>query len=101
MIREHHKFCKYQGLSFEIIVAHYASGMQTFENIGTLRDEGPREALRCSLVVCLSILPRQFSVVSELWTQQSIVLKSSLAERALCNINVVLPRASCTLLRLP
>ena len=96
MIREHQKSCEYQGLSFEIIVLHYGSGMQAFENRGTLSDEGPRAAIRCSLS-CPSILPRQFSVSPELWTQSTTVLKFFLAESALKNINIFLPRASCTL----
>ena len=36
----------------------------------------------------------------ELWTQRSIVLKFSSAESAIQNINIFLPRAPCTLLRL-
>ena len=46
MIREHQKSDECQGLSFEIMVAHYVSGMQAFEDIGTLSDQGPRAALR-------------------------------------------------------
>ena len=48
------------------MVARYVSGMQAFENIGTVRGEGPRAALRCSLFSQPSILPREFSVSSEL-----------------------------------
>ena len=68
MIREHQEPCEYQGLSVEIIVSHTVSGMQAFENIGTLSDEGPRAALRCSLLSSPSIIPGQFSVSPELWT---------------------------------
>ena len=56
--------------------------MQAFENMGTLSDEGPRAALRCSFFSCPSILARKFSVPPELWTQ-STVLKFFLAESAL------------------
>ena len=80
MFREDQKTFKYKGLSFEITVAHYASGTLAFENIGNLSDEGLREALRCSLLSCASIIPRQFSVSPELWTQQSTVLKFFSAE---------------------
>ena len=83
MIREHQKPSEYQGLSFEIIAAHYVSGIQAFENIGTLSGEGLRAAQRCSLFSLHSILPRQFSVSPKLWTRQSIVLKLFLAESAL------------------
>ena len=83
MIRGHQKSCEYQGLRFEITAEQYSSGMQAFRNIDTLSDEGPRAALRCSLFSRPSILPRLFSMSSELWTQQSIVLKFSLAESAL------------------
>ena len=56
--------------------------MQVFENIGTLRGEEPRAALRCSSYLSL-LFPRQVSVCSEPWTQQSSVLRFSLAESTL------------------
>ena len=80
--RGNQKSCRYQGLSFEIIQAHYVSGVQAFENIGNLSDEGPRAALRCSLFVFPSILPRQCAVSRELWTH-STVIRIFLVERAL------------------
>ena len=57
--------------------------MQAFDDIGTLSHEGPRAALRCSLLSQPSILPRQFSMSPELWTQQTFVLNLSLVESAL------------------
>ena len=46
--REHDKSCRYQWLSFEIIVARCVSGMQAFENIGTLSDQEQPYAVHSS-----------------------------------------------------
>ena len=98
MIQEHQKSCGYQGLSFDIIAAHFIPGMQTFENICTLSDEGPRADLRCSLFSGPPVCPRLFSVSPELCTEYIVLTLSW--PKAPFKKSIFLPRASCTLRRL-